>query len=114
MNPASRRGSLLCGLGLERGAALEWRVRFQLHRPAEAGDQRRMVGPDLRAPGAIALFQPQRLDGAVAGVGDAVRLPGGHQRVVDAQRKLDRNVQLAAELADIGDPQRKDRRAGER
>ena len=39
--------------------------------------------------------------------------PGGHQRVVDARGKLDGNVQLQAELADIGDAERKHRRAGD-
>ena len=114
VNAGEQARQLLCGLSLERGASLKWRARFQLHRPAEAGDQWRVVGPDIRAPGAVALFQTQRLDGAVTGVGDAVRRPGNHQRVVDAQRKLDGNVQLEAELADIGDTERKHGRAGER
>ena len=39
--------------------------------------------------------------------------PGRHQRVVDARGKLDGNVQLPAELADIGDAERKHRRSGE-
>ena len=72
-----------------------------------------MVGPDIGAPGAVALFQAQPLDRAVAGIGDAVFLARRHQRVVDAQGKLDGNVQLPAELADIGDAKRKHRRPGE-
>src|SRR4029078_6745050 len=60
------------------------------------------------APQASMVFgQEERLDGAVAGVGDAVLLAGRHQRVVDAQRKLHRYVKLPSELADIGDAERK-------
>src|SRR6478609_8249152 len=72
-----------------------------------------MVGPDLSTPGAVALLQSQRLDGAVAGVDDAVRLPGFHQCVVYARGELDGNVKLEAKLADIGDPECKQRCPGE-
>src|SRR5262249_46401328 len=69
----------LCGLSLQRGASLKWCGRFQLHGPTETGKQRRVVRPDFSAPGTIALLQTQRLDGAITGIGDAVRLSGGHQ-----------------------------------
>src|SRR5262249_27285924 len=73
-----------------------------------------MVWPDVGAPGAIALFQPQRLDLGVAGSGNAVRPPGGDERIVDGQRKLYRDVKLEAELADIGDTECKDWRTRKR
>ncbi len=66
------------------------------------------------APGAIALLEPQQLDRAIAGVGDAVRRACRHERLVDGGRELDGDVQLPAELADIGDAQGEHRRAGER
>ena len=69
-------GELLRGLRFQRVAAEEGDVLAQLHREAEAGHQRRMVGADVGAPGAVALFEPQRLDGAVAGVDEAVRAAG--------------------------------------
>src|SRR4029079_7532903 len=49
-----------CSLSLECGAPPKRRARFQLHGPAETGDQRRVIGPDLYAPRAVALFQAQR------------------------------------------------------
>src|SRR5262249_15401289 len=72
-----------------------------------------MVWHDVGAPGAIAFFQPQRLDRAVAGIDNAVRPPGGHERTVDGQSKLYRDVKLEAELANIGDTERKYWRPGE-
>ena len=113
VNPASRRGSCFAACASSAVASLKWGVGFQLHRPAEAGDQRRVVGPDIGAPGAVALLQAQRLDGAIAGVGDAVSLPVAHQRIIDARRELGRDMQLQAELADIGDAERKHGRPGE-
>ena len=113
VKPASSRGSGFGGLGFERGASLERRVRSELHRPGEARDQRRMVGPDLGTPGAVALFQSQQLDGAIAGIGDAVLLAFGHQRIVKARGKLGGNMQLEAELADISDAEREHGRAGD-
>ncbi len=65
-----------------------------------------MVGPNLRAPGAIALFEPQGFDGAIAGIGDAVRGACRHEGVIDGCRELDRHMQLPAEFADVGDAQR--------
>jgi hypothetical protein len=46
VEPASSAEAL--GLDIERGASLKWSFRFQLHGPGEAGDQRRVVGPDVR------------------------------------------------------------------
>ena len=60
--PRQRRRALR----LQRLAPEERRVAPQLHREAEPRHQRRMIRPDVRAPGAIALLQPQRLDGPVA------------------------------------------------
>ena len=97
--PAARRG---------RGRAC-LRLSFTAQpRPASNGVSSGLIS---RAPGAIAFLEPQRLDGAIAGVGDAVRPAGLHQRVEDRERGLHRHVQFPAELADIGDAQRPHRRA---
>ena len=101
------------GLPGERLAAEERHVRFQLHRPAQPGFERRVIGADIGAPGAVAFLQPQRLDGAVAGVGDAVRRARRHQPVVDIGGVRHRHMQLPAQLADIGHAQRGDRRAAD-
>ena len=53
-------------------------------RPAEAGLVGGGIGPDVGAPGAIALFQAQRFDRPIARIGDAMRLARCHQRRVDA------------------------------
>ena len=113
VNPASRRGRGFAACASSAVASLKLRARFQLHRPAKAGDERRVVWPDIGAPGAVALLQAQRLDGAIACIGDAVLLACRHQRVINGQRKLDRDMQFPAELADIGDAERKHRRAGD-
>jgi hypothetical protein len=72
-----------------------------------------MVGADLGAPGPIALLQPQRFDRPVAGIGDAVRPPGCHQRIVHRDGELDRDMKLPAELSDVGDAQGHQRCAGD-
>ena len=58
---------------------------------------------DVARPVEIALLQPAGFDGAVAGIGDAVRLARLHDRVVEAGGVFDRHVQLPAEFADIAD-----------
>ena len=83
---------------------------LELHGPAETRLERRVVGRDVGTPGAIAFLEPQRFEGAVADRADAVRLARRHQRVEHVAGRGDRHMQLPAELADIGDAQRADRR----
>ena len=113
MKQASRFFSGCACCADQRLAPEERNVLAELDRPAEAGLERRVIGADVGAPGAVALLEPQRLDGAIAGVGDAERLAGVHQRIVDGERVLDGDVQLPAELADVGHAQRPHRRAGD-
>src|SRR3546814_2883674 len=82
-----------------------------LYCPGKARLHRRVVGADVAAPGAVALFQAQGLDGAIAGVHQAVRRSRLHQRLVDVDGILRRQVQLPAEFADVGDAQRQHRAA---
>ena len=57
--------------GLQRLASEEIGVLAQLHRPAEPGLERRVVRRDVGTPGAVALFQPQRFQRAIADRPDA-------------------------------------------
>ena len=109
---ASSLGSF-CGELAQGFAAEERHILLELHRPAHPGFQRRMIRRDVARPGAIELFQAQAFDRAVAGVADAVRRAGLHQRVIDTGEGIHRHVQLPAQLADIGDAQGADRRAGD-
>jgi hypothetical protein len=97
----------------ERVPALERDARLQLHRPAEAGHEGRVVGADVAAPGAVGLLQAQRFDGAVAGGGQAVRRALLHDGIEEGGGELDRGVQLPAQLAHIGDAERPDGAAGD-
>ncbi len=72
-----------------------------------------MVRPDIRTPGTIALLQSAALDGAIAGIDEAMFAAGGHQYVIDGGGIFYRHMQLIAEFADIGDAQRPDRAAGD-
>src|SRR5690606_6657253 len=93
-------------------AAEEIDVLLQLHRPAEPGFEGRVVGRDVGAPGAVALFQPQRFQRTIADRPYVERPACLHQRVEDLAGGLYGNVQLPAQLADIGDAQRADRVTG--
>src|SRR3546814_12933551 len=102
--------AVVCASAL--GAAVEVDVLRQLHRPGGARLDRRVVEADVAAPGAVALLQAQRLDGAVAGVHQAVLAARRHHGPVDVDGVLGRPVELPAELADVGDAQRQHRAAG--
>ena len=78
----------------------------ELDREAETGLERRLLGRDVRAPHAVALLEPERVDRLVAAGDEPVlptRLP---ERVPEGETELDRAVQLPAELAHVGDAQR--------
>src|SRR6266850_1810493 len=92
-------------LPLEQGlAADELAPLVEAYRPAEPGLERGVVGRQLPSPGAIALLEPQRVDGVVAGIHEPESTPCLAQRVVHAPRELHRHVQLPAQLSHVGDP----------
>ena len=64
--------------------------------------KRRVIGRNVGTPGAIALFEPQRFDGPIARRRHAA---SSHQRVEDLANGVDRNMQLPAKFANIGDAQ---------
>ena len=81
----------------------------ELHGEPEPGLERRVVGRDVRAPHAVALLEPQRVDRLVAAC-DEPELPAGlPDRVPEREPELGRAVELPAELADVGDAQRRGR-----
>src|SRR5206468_6407276 len=70
---------------------------------------RRVVGRDVRAPDAVALLEPAGVDRLVAAGDEAVLLSDRPDRVPEPQAELGRAVELPAELADVGDPEREAR-----
>ena len=69
----------------------------------EAGLQRSVVGRDVVAPMPVALLHAQRVERVVAGEAQARSLAAFAEHVEDARSELGRNVDLPAELADVGD-----------
>ena len=104
--PPGRRAAV------ERRAAEELLV--ELHAEAEPGLVGRLVGRHVRAPHAIALLQPQRVDRAVAAGAQPVRAPGLPQRAPERRAVLHRAVELPAELAHVGHAQRAHRHVADR
>ena len=74
----------------------------ELHRPAQARLERRVVGRELAAPGAIALLQPHAFDRVVAGIAQAELGAGLVQGLEHGDGELDRHVELPAQLAHVG------------
>jgi hypothetical protein len=74
-----------------------------LDHPAEAGLVGVGIRRDVTRPVEVAFLQPAALDGAIAGIGDAVFLAVLPQCVVDVEGELSGDVELVAELADITD-----------
>ncbi len=89
--------------GLARLASDEVDVLAEFDSPAEPGFEGRVIRSDVGTPGAVALFEPQRFNGAIAGRPDAEFFAGLHEGIEDSAGCSDRNVQLPAEFADIGD-----------
>src|SRR5204863_224602 len=69
------------GVAAAKGALVE------LDREADAGRVGRRLRRKVRRPGAVALLEPQRVDGAVAAGDEAVRLARLAQRVHDAAER---------------------------
>ena len=70
--------------------------------PRPASSERVLVA-HVVAPVPVGLLDPERVEGVVAGVPEAERLARVDDRVVDVGRELGRDVQLPAQLADVGD-----------
>src|SRR5712691_6741728 len=81
----------------------------EAHEALEARLERGVVGRHVRAPEAVRLFEPQRLERPVAEVHEAERLARLEEEVVERALVGERLVQLGAVLADIGPPQREQR-----
>jgi hypothetical protein len=81
---------------------------LELDAEADAALVRSLVGGDVGAPDPIALLEPQRVDRAVAARHHSVRFAGFPQGAPQAEPVLGRAVELPAELADVGHPQRPD------
>ncbi len=90
-----------------RGAARRGRETARLvpgDAEAEAGGERVVLGADVVAPVAVALLGAAGVHGVVAGVGQPELPAGLDDPVEDVGRELGRDVELPAQLADIGDP----------
>ena len=68
------------------------------------GLDRAAVRAELGPERAVALVEPQRVDGVVAGQPQAQVGPGGDEPVPHARRELGRHGELPAQLADVGHP----------
>src|SRR5207245_378151 len=82
----------------------------QTHAKAEAGLVRILGRREIGAPVAIALLEPQRVDGLVPRGLDPERPAGAPQRVPDRARAPILDLELPAELAHVGHELRPDRR----
>src|SRR4051794_38992799 len=89
--------------GLDRPPAEEVDVRAELAGKRQPRRHRPRLGRQLTTEGPVALLQPHRLDGVVAGGPNAEPRPGAEEVVVDAGRQLGRHVELPAQLADVRD-----------
>ena len=105
---AARQG---LGFGVDQGLAPEEAARLvELHRPAQPGLPRRIVGRELAAPGAIGLLDAQALDRVVAHVAQAELGAGGVQGLEHRDGELDRHVELPAPFPHVGAARGVDRR----
>ena len=96
-----------CQLPRERRLADELAL-VHAHEAVESRLERRVVGREVGAPHPVRLLDAQRLHRAHADHADAELAAGGEERVEEAVRVLDREVQLPAQLADEVDAQRVD------
>ena len=88
----------------QRGAADE--IAFgHAHGETDASLVGIVLGVDVLAPKAVALFEPQRIEGAAAGCDHAKRLARLPEDVPQAQALFERGVKLPAELAGVRDTQ---------
>src|SRR5690606_41352152 len=91
------------------GAADEVALGAQPQREAEAGLVGVVLGGHVGAEGAVALLQPEAVEGAPARGQHAEAPSGLPERVPQPQPQLGAGVQLPAELADVGDAHRQSR-----
>src|SRR5262249_58635642 len=75
---------------------------------AEPGLERRVLRRDLRAPVAVALLEPERIDRPVAAGAQARRVARAPERVPERQTGRRLRVELPAQLADVRHPQGED------
>ena len=97
-------------LRFERRPASKRQARLQFDEMSEPRHKRGVIRADLGAPGAIALFEAKGLDRPIAGKPEPVRRARGDDRVTEGRREFDRDMQLVAEFADIGDAKGEHRR----
>ena len=99
-------GESLLALALQRLAADEVGVLPERDGEAQPGFERGLRLGDVVAPVAVALLAPERIHRVDAAEPDAEVGASLHQPVEDRHDVLGRDVQLPAQLADIGDPHR--------
>jgi hypothetical protein len=86
----------------KQGLAADEAGLVQSHGELQSGLERRLVRPQLRAPGAAPGLNAQGVQRVVAGVAQAQVGPGVHQRQVDMARHRPRHIELEARAAHIG------------
>ena len=105
------RGALLALA--QQGVAADEVALVEGDEALEPGLQRRPVGRQVRAPQPVALLEAHRLERPVAEVDETEVLAGLVQQVVQRPLRLDRMVQLPAELTHVRDPHREHARASD-
>src|ERR1051325_1264926 len=95
--PGPRAGA---GAGEQRLATQEVAL-VEADREAEPGLERRLIRRDVGRPGAVALLEPEGIDGAVAARREPVLSAGLPERVPERDAVLGRCVELPAQLADV-------------
>src|SRR6266516_7595624 len=78
----------------------------ELDRETEACLEGRVLGADVGAPHAVALLEPERVDRLVPARHETMLATAFLDRVPEAKAIFDRAIELPAELAHVGDPQR--------
>ena len=108
--PADER---LFALGQKRIASRERMTFVEAHREGEPGLERRVLAAEVVTPRAIRLLDAERVHGVIAGVPETEVVSGCDHGVVDAAGEFGGDVQLPAELADVGDARGAHRSRGE-
>src|SRR5262249_6949325 len=94
-------------LGLDQGlAADEATLLVELDAEPDPSLIRGLVRSDVGPPDPVALLQSHRVDGAVAAGDHPVRLTRFPERPPESRPVFRRAIELPAELADVGHPER--------